>query len=407
MKRTARFWTFLVASIVFWFFANQTQIGWLYIVSAILGGILISAWMLNRGTLKRLSGERQLLLDSDDDLHEGDDIRIRLTLKNTGQLPASHLALIEHCPLAPPDSEEHKLRMFIPMLPDSLEFDYQTIVHRRGLHHFPPMKVNSRAPFGFYERKGERKVDTSVLVYPELRKLTRLSLLDEQPAAELSNPKAGMGSEVIGVRPYRPGDSPRHVHWRSVARHGQLVSKEFAQETQPGVSVVLDRYCPLTPIPDTKYQPFEMAVKAAVSIADYAMQKGYPVYLSADNSDMAVPQGAIVRDSLMQYMARVPQSAESNLADVLNYQPMQQFIAIVMAWVDDTILETLMSMKHRGYNMLVIIPDPASYPIESDVSADNLADTLEGSGIPYRILKHDEDWSYVISHESQIKGVNS
>ena len=227
MKRTARFWTFLVASFVFWFFANQTQIGWLYIVSAILGGIVIAAWFLNRGTLKRLSGERQPLLDSDADLHEGDEIRIRLTLKNTGQLPASHLALIEHCPLAPPDSEERELRMFIPMLPDSLEFDYEITVHRRGLHHFPAMKVTSRAPFGFYERKGERKVETSVLVYPELRKLTRLSLLDEQPAAELTNPKAGMGSEVIGVRPYRPGDSPRHIHWRSVARHGQLVSKEL------------------------------------------------------------------------------------------------------------------------------------------------------------------------------------
>ncbi len=402
MKRTARFWIFLIASFIFWFFANQTQVGWLYIVSAILGGIVIAAWLLNRGTLSRLSGKRQLLLDNDDDLHEGDDIRIRLSLKNTGQLPASHLALIEECPLAPPDSEEQELRMFIPMLPASLEFDYETIVHRRGLHHFPPMKVTSRAPFGFYERKGERKVETSVLVYPELRKLTRLSLLDEQPAAELTNPKAGMGSEVIGVRPYRPGDSPRHIHWRSVARHGQLVSKEFAQETQPGVSVVLDRYCPLSPLPETKHQPFEIAIKAALSIADYAMRQGYPVYLSADNSDMAVPQGAIVRDSLMQYMARVPQSAESNLSDVLNYQAMQQFVAIVMAWVDETIVETLMSMKHRGYNMLVIIPDPATFPIDSDVSADTLAGALDRNGISYRIIKHSDDWSDVISHEQTI-----
>lgn len=407
MKRTARFWIFLAASFVFWFFANQTQIGWLYIVSAILAGVLFSAWLLNLGTLKRLSGERHLLLALDDKLHESDIIRINLTLKNSGQLPASHLALIENCPLAPPDSEEHGLTMFIPLLSDSLEFEYQTIVHRRGLHHFPAMKVSSRAPFGFYERKGERKIESSILVYPELRKLSRLSLLDEQPAAELSNPKAGMGSEVIGVRPYRPGDSPRHIHWRSVARHGQLVSKEFAQETQPGVSIVLDRYCPVDPFPETKYQPFEIAVKSAVSIADYAMRKGYPVYLNADNRDMAVPQGAIVQDSLMQYMARVPMSTESNLTDVLSYQPMQQFIAIVMAWVDETIIETLMSLKHRGYNMLVIIPDPANYPIESLVSADNFVGTLEGNGIAYRLIKHGDDWAEIISHEQQSNRTNS
>lgn len=399
MKRTARFWTFLLASGAFWFFANQTQVGWLYVVSALLAGVLFAGWLLNRGTLKQVSIARQLELDLGDALHEGDDIGISLKLNNKGRLPAAHLALIETCPLAEPDSEQHALRMFIPTLHDSLNFQYETLVHRRGLHDFPNIKMTSRAPFGFYERRGEKSVETSVLVYPELRKLRRLSLLDEQPAAELSNPKAGMGSEVIGVRPYRAGDSPRHIHWRSVAKHGQLVSKEFSQETQPGVSVVLDRYCPLNPLPASKHQPFEIAVKSAVSIAEYAMRKGYPVHLSADTEGMAVPQGAIVWDALMQYTARVNPSNKNNLADVLNYQAMQQFVAIVMAWVDDSIVETLLSMQHRGYNILVIVPDPSSFPIDSQQSADNFVGTLERNGIATRLIQHEQNWADVISND--------
>ena len=403
MKRTARFWSFLVASFLFWGFANQTQIGWLYVVSAILGGVLFAGWLLNRGTLKQVLVTRQLQRNLDDALHEGDDIRIRLTLNNKGQLPASHLALIETCPLAEPDSEQHALRMFIPTLHESLNFEYETPVYRRGLYNFPPIQMTSRAPFGFYERRGEQVVETSVLVYPELRKLSRLSLLDEQPAAELTNPKVGIGSEVIGVRPYRAGDSPRHIHWRSVARRGQLISKEFAQETQPGVSLVLDRYCPLDPFPDTKHQPFEIAVKSAVSTAEYAMRKGYPVYLAADNEGMAVPQGAIVWDALMQYTARVNPTQQNNLADVLNYQPMQQFVAIVMAWVDETIVETLLSMAHRGYNLLVIVPDPSSFPIESQQSADNLVSILERNGIAIRLIQHGQDWADIISNEPELE----
>ena len=333
MKRTARFWTFLGASLIFWFFANQTQIGWLYVVSALLGGVLFAGYVLNFGTLKQVMITRHLKQDLGEALHEGDELAIELRLHNKGQLPASQLALIETCPLTDPNTDNYRLPMYIPTLANTLKFDYQTVVYRRGLHHFPAIQMTSRAPFGFYERRGEQKVDSAVLVYPEVRKLSRLSLLDEQPAAELTNPKAGIGSEVIGVRPYRAGDSPRHIHWRSVARRGQLVSKEFSQETQPGVSLVLDRYCPLNPFPKSKHQPFEIAIKSIVSIAEYAMRQGYPVHLSADNESMAVPQGAIVWDSLMQYTARVSLSPKANLTDVLNYQPLQQFVAIALAWL--------------------------------------------------------------------------
>lgn len=401
MKRTARFWTFLVASLIFWFFANQTQVGWLYVVSALLGGVLFAGYLLNFGTVKQVAITRHLKQDVGEALHEGDTLAIELTLDNRGQLPASQLALIETCPLTDPTSEDYHLRMYIPTLAHSLKFEYQTIVYRRGLHHFPTIKMTSRAPFGFYERRGEKKVETSVLVYPELRKLSRLSLLDEQPAAELTNPKAGIGSEVIGVRPYRAGDSPRHIHWRSVARRGQLVSKEFSQETQPGVSIVLDRYCPLIRVPESKHQPFEIAIKSVVSIAEYAMRQGYPVHLSADTEGMAVPQGAIVWDALMQYTARVFLSPKANLANVLNYQPLQQFVAIALAWLDESVIETLLSLAHRGYNLLVIVPDPSSFPIDSSQSADNFIGTLEHNGITTRLIQHEQDWATIISNEQE------
>lgn len=395
MKRTARFWSFLGAAGVFYFFANQTQVGWLYVVTALLCGVLLAAWFFNRGALKSLKALRQIEKASDD-LHEGDEVVISLQLNNEASLPRAHLALLETCPLAPPDSPEFEQRMFIPSLHESLRFEYKTIVHRRGLQIFPPLKLSSRAPFGFYERKNEYKLETPTLVYPELKRLSAFELLDKQPAAELTNPRAGLGTEVIGIRPYRPGDSPRHIHWRSVAKRGELISKEFAEEIQRGVTIVIDRYCPISPMPATKHQPFEMAIKCAVSMADYALQKRYPIYLAADNEGMAFPQGALVWDALMQYTARVTARDISKLADVLGYQPLQQFVAVALAWPDESLIESFVSLKQRGISVFVALPDPASFPIESEVSSEGMAAALERAGIAARVIKYGDDWADVL-----------
>jgi uncharacterized protein (DUF58 family) len=396
---TGRFYSFLFASLLFYLFANQTQVGWLYVVSALLGGILITGFVLNRRSLKGIGGRRKLLIEPDAPLHESDDLTITLYLENQRRTPAAHLHLIERCPLAAPTDEVHESAMFVPILTDTVSFDYNLTVYRRGVHHFPDIELASRAPFGFFRRKGVLKVDTSVLVYPEVRRMRQFSLLDKQPAAQLTNPRAGLGSEVIGVRDYRSGDSPRHIHWRSVARRGQLISKEFAEETQPGVTVVLDRYCPLDPLPTTKYTPFEMAVKCTVSMAAYAIQRQYPVYLAADSEGLAFPQGAIVWDALMQYMARVETRNQSNLSDILNYQPMQQFVAIALAWPDETVLETLIAMKQRGYNLFVALPDPTTYPIDTAISAQGIQSALEQTGIDVAMVAHGTDWAPVLSGE--------
>src|SRR5205823_4067005 len=45
--------------------------------------------------------------------------------------------------------------------------------------------------------------------------------------ASLAAPRAGAGSELFGVREYRRGDSLRRIHWRSSARRGELVAREY------------------------------------------------------------------------------------------------------------------------------------------------------------------------------------
>jgi uncharacterized protein (DUF58 family) len=53
--------------------------------------------------------------------------------------------------------------------------------------------------------------------------------------ASVTAPRSGSGNELFGVREYRPGDPLRRIHWRSSARHGELIVREYEP---PGVQTV-------------------------------------------------------------------------------------------------------------------------------------------------------------------------
>ncbi|MGB1288592.1 MAG: DUF58 domain-containing protein [Aggregatilineales bacterium] len=401
---TGRTGGFFVGSFVFYLFANQTQIGWLYVVSATLMGLIFAAYVLNRTVLKGIEVTRRLQPETFE-RYENDDLSITLTINTTRRQSSLQLNITENCLVAPPESDYRDVTMFVPVLParEGVQFTYNFPIYRRGLYHFPDVQVSSRAPFGLFERKTEIPVKTSLLIYPELRELKCFPLLDKQLAAQLANPRTGIGNEVIGVRPYRPGDSPRHIHWRSVARTNRLISKEFAEETQPGLTLILDRHCPLNPLPETKHTPFEMAVKAAVSIADYALRQRYPLHLLTSTDDSAAPSGELSRDVLLQYMARVQPQNNPVLPELLKQPGLQQYVAVVMAWADMRVLDTLLSLQAQGAQVLVILPDVGSFPIDvTDTDTNTLMAALASALIPVRVLRHEDDWSLILSHDPEV-----
>src|SRR5262249_45353864 len=146
---TSRAYSFIAASAIIYLFANQTQVGWLYVVSALLLGTVVAAWLLNRGALKGLSGSRKVGDGLDMDLYEGDETRVELTLRKASGAGTSHIRLTEDCPLAAPDSPQRATKLFVPSLPgdSAVQFGYTVTLDRRGLHKFPALDIASSAPF--------------------------------------------------------------------------------------------------------------------------------------------------------------------------------------------------------------------------------------------------------------------
>jgi uncharacterized protein (DUF58 family) len=389
---TARARTFLVAGAVLYFFANQTQVGWLYAMSALLIGMVLASGWLSRGILRKINAERHVGTNEDAELFESDEINIELAI-HAGKT-ALQVRVTESCPLAALDASQRETRMFIPSLPAGagVKFDYKVTLDRRGVHEFPLLKLETRAPFGFFEHHHKLPVSTRVLVYPEVRPLRRVDLLDHQLASQVARPKAGVGYEVMGVRPFRSGDSARDIHWRSVARTGKLIVKEYADEAQPGLTLALDLFQHPYPQTDSKHTPFEWAVKCAVSIGDYALLKGYPLHLLADD---AVPRGPVNRWALLQYMARVQPGNDKPLR---LGQPLQAFVAAILPWPDPAPVTSLLELHRQRIEVLAVVIDPQSFPAGGP-SAAAIVDELRAAGVETRYVKFDNDWSYQLSEE--------
>ena len=113
--------------------------------------------------------------------------------------------------------------------------------------------------------------DRVVLAYPRFFSLERLPL----PAGRRYQPggiplasSLGDSIEFVGTREYREGDPLRRIHWRSWARRGLPVVKEYQEEYFSRIALVLDTFLPRR-ARGADRRRFEAGVSVLASIADH------------------------------------------------------------------------------------------------------------------------------------------
>src|SRR5262249_31367271 len=112
-----------------------------------------------------------------------------------------------------------------------------------GLHHLDPFTAAAVVPLGL--ACGPRRSSDGVKLYvvPKIANVTRLPLAmatKHQPGGVALASKAGESMDLLGVRPYKPGDPVRDLHARTWARTGEPAVREYQQEYFTRVGVVLD-----------------------------------------------------------------------------------------------------------------------------------------------------------------------
>jgi uncharacterized protein (DUF58 family) len=123
---------------------------------------------------------------------------------------------------------------------------YQVRLLKRGRHHFGPVQIMSRFPLGLVERGAFFAEHSEMLIYPRIGRLTpawKKQLVGASELIETPQPRGGVfDDEYHHLREYRPGDNQRAIHWRSSARRNQLIVREYQQNREHHLLLVIDLY---------------------------------------------------------------------------------------------------------------------------------------------------------------------
>jgi len=151
----------------------------------------------------------------------------------------------------------------VPPIPPQGEVEVKVAVTplRRGLFRFEGLILARPDPFGLFQAFARIPAPETMLILPKRYPLPEIAMpgevrFQEGGVALASN--VGQSDEFISLREYRRGDPLRRIHWRSWARIGKPIVREFEDEFFSRHALVLDTF---------SHEPFSEAFEEAVSVA--------------------------------------------------------------------------------------------------------------------------------------------
>ena len=140
---------------------------------------------------------------------------------------------------------------------------------RRGLLQFETLTLACPDPLGLFNACVTRSLPQSVLILPKRYPVPSFQLPERQRNQQGGLPLAlsvGESEEFWSLRDYRPGDSPRKIHWKSWAKLGKPVVREEQTEYFVHHALILDTFQP-----ESFSEILEEAISVAASLA-WSMQ---------------------------------------------------------------------------------------------------------------------------------------
>src|ERR1700691_3421965 len=113
---------------------------------------------------------------------------------------------------------------------------------RRGSYKQDAFGIQTRFPFGFFEKTRTVESQLEILVYPRVEPTDQFYEVLPLLSGEMASNFRGRGHELHSLRDYLSSDSARFVDWKVSARAGRLMVREFAREDDRRVMLVLDLF---------------------------------------------------------------------------------------------------------------------------------------------------------------------
>ena len=269
----------------------------------------------------------------------GDDVEERLTVRNLSALPKPTLVVEDLT-----DLPGYSSGMAVS-LPTKGFRSWRTAMpaRRRGVYTLGPVRVSNTDAFGMFRRERFFCDTEQLIVYPRTHYIPEFAI----PAADLSGDSStrrrshDLTPHASSVREYAFGDSISRVHWRSTAKLGKLMSKEFDLGQSSDVWVLVDLHRDVQ-AGELEESTDEYAVSIAASLSRKYLEAGLPVGLVCQGDQryfLPADTGTGQFDRILEFLAL--SKAEGSVA-----------------------LETLLAQEEQlwGYHSSLIVITPSNRP---------------------------------------------
>ncbi len=249
------------------------------------------------------------------------------------------------------------------------EFSY-TVAGKRGNYPFRYLRATVNDHLGLFRHQGWLEVGGNLMVLPELLHLEHLDIRPLRTrgyAGPIPSRLAGSGTDFFGVREYQLGDPLRWINWRASARHQHaLFTNEFEMERIADVGIILDARQNNDVVVGND-SLFEHAISATAGLAEAFINDGNRVgmLVYGRGLEMTYPgYGKVQRERIMQALAHA-RTGDSLVFESMDYLPVRFFPAksqiVLVSPLRKEDLSILTRLRARGYQVLVVSPDPVTF----------------------------------------------
>ena len=270
----------------------------------------------------------------------------------------------------------------IPPMPARGEAEAQMELFpvRRGVLHLTGLTVARPDPLGLFRSFVRIVAPQTVLVLPRRYPLPSIALpgaMRYQKGGVALAAHVGSSEEFVALRDYRHGDPLRHIHWRSWAKSGKPIVKEFEDEFFVRHALVLDTFDE-----EPNSEVLEEAVSVAASFACTILtQESLLDLLFVGNRSYCFTAGRGIAhaDQMLEILASVKNCADTPFNQlehlVLNHvSGVSGCICVLQRW-DEARRNFIGKLKALGVPLLLLmivrpggtVPGAAGSPLDSPV----------------------------------------
>ncbi|HWN94649.1 MAG TPA: DUF58 domain-containing protein [Methylomirabilota bacterium] len=231
---------------------------------------------------------------------------------------------------------------------------------KRGVLHFDSVAIARPDPFMLFRAFSTVKLPASFTILPRRYSLPHIALPGSpqyQHGGVALAVGIGESEEFVSLRDYRPGDPLRRIHWRSWAKAGRPVVKEFQDEFFVRHALILDTF-----VEPEKAVIFEEAVSIAASFAcaiDTQESLLDLLFIGPQAFCFTIGRGVAHADQMLELLASVKTCADKPFSSlqqlvVEHATTVSGCVCIFVAW-DEARRQLVRKLSALGVPALILV----------------------------------------------------